>query len=213
MSAIQRWLALSPSAVRRIHAFVFEPATYLHPDRLPAYVPQALREQPASVVSRALLPTLGAAEELDLTQPAHRAALLPVDGLERLAVRVGVRAEAARVKRVVASDDVATLSTTLVPGDWTAAYRSDRVDAPGTPLPAATALAQAIVDLGWSTLQSACDALPAGIGQRLLMKLPLCESPARMAPDVASAAVARAYAEAVNDWDAGWDAAFATAGG
>lgn len=212
MTAIARWLALSPLAVQRIHAFIFDPASYLHPDRLPAYVPAALRGQAPDVVSRALLPGLGAAEELDLGLPAHRAALLPAEGLRRLALRVGACAEAGHLKRVVASSDIATLSDTLDAADWRAAYRSERCAARGTPQPSAAGLAAMIARMGWATLQAACDALPRGIGQRLLMKLPLADGTVALAPGAAMATVAAVYAEAVDDWEAGWDACFATPG-
>ena len=211
MTAIARWLELSPLAVQRIHAFVFDPASYLHPDRLPAYVPAGLRTQPSAVVSRALLPGLGAADELDLGQPAHRAALLPAEALGRLAVRLGACAEARHVKRVVASEEVSMLAATLAPGDWRAAYRSEDVAAPGTPRLLSTVLAEAIVRTGWATLQAASAALPKGIGQRLLMKLPLSDD-AILSSSSALSAVANAYADVVSEWDAGWDACFATHG-
>lgn len=212
MSVVAQWLALSRPAVERIHAFVFDPASYLHPDRVPEFIPERLRDQPAAVVSRALLPVLGAADALDLAQPAQRAALLPADGLARVAVRLGVQAAAATLKRVVMKDEVGVLSQLLAPADWRAVYESAQTDPAGAPRPDSAALAERITNVGWLTLQAACDALPAGVGQRLKLKLPRCTGDLGGQPMAACAALAAVYADVVTHWDAGWDACFAPPG-
>ncbi len=203
----QAWLGLPAEGARRVYTFIFDPARYLHPDRARRLVPPGL----VSDLGTALIGGLGLDPDppLDLTRPAHRAALLPLAGLEKLAWFVALRAHAPRLKRVVRRVDLEAFRETLDARDWAFVLTQPTPPASAPLTPAHPDEAASWQALGWRALEAATRELEPGIGARLALKLPLPVVDAReINPAAALAAVEAVYPAAVAAWDADWDAAW-----
>ncbi len=228
---------LGPRAAQAFLAFVADPASWIHPRWVERLVPEPLRESAAAdpaVISRGLMAAQGwepALPAFRFADPAHRAALLPADGLDALARALGLRACASELQRLIARDDVLRMAAALTEPDRrlletliasraagdTASAGERAADAgtsawpPQGPPPLDVAdLLEALPSRGHQLLAHALSALDGAIGARALLKVPPAEAdPA--APQPASAAPAldwlrEVYPAVIGDWDPQWEA-------
>jgi hypothetical protein len=203
-------LNLPTDAARCVFEFAYHPANYIHPDRADAGVPQALRQSGLNPRNTSLgllnMPCLSSWNGLDWGHLQHRVALLPLDGLQALAWRLGLASVAPRLRRVIVRRDWMALSETLSTDDWqwVDAWPGPMAAGAGARARAETAAnrhtigqplnwlpAEALDDLplsdwpahigawGWQVLDAACDGLPTDIGARLRLKLPLINTTAQ----------------------------------
>ncbi len=203
----QTWLSLPPEGAQRIYSFVFDPARYLHPDRARRLLPSGL----VSDLGTALIGGLGLDPDppLDLDRLAHRAALLPPQGLEQLAWFVALRAHAPRLKRVVRRIDLEAFGAALDARDWAFVLAQPTPPASAPLTPAHPDEARSWQALGWRALEAATRELEPGIGARLALKLPLPVMDVQeINPAAALAAVEAVYPACVAAWDPDWDTAW-----
>ncbi len=239
----QQVLNLPVDAARNVFEFAYHPAAYIHPERVQQEVPEWLHGAGLSTrhASEGLLATLEMSpwNGLDWTSLQHRPALLPFEGLQALAWRLGLASMAPRLRRVVIRDEWQALSEFLSPADWQWVDQWPRPMGAGpatrSSLPSSTSLpaepqplnwlpADALDELpvsswpplvqqwGWCVVDAASGAMPPSIGARLRLKLPLL-APAFTPPAsaVALTAVMAAYPGAVAQWNPTWDALWVSA--
>ena len=236
----QQVLNLPVDAARNVFEFAYHPAAYIHPERAQHGVPALLQNAGLSTqhVSEGLLSleAMSPWNGLDWSSLHHRPALLPFEGLQVLAWRLGLASMAPRLRRVIGREEWQTLSEFLSPADWQWVDEWPRPMAAG-PSPRSASLsstsqhtfsqplnwlpADALTDLpvstwpellqqwGWDVVDAACGSMPAYIGQRLRLKLPLLdESLKPPASTLALTALVAAYPGAVAQWNPAWDAAW-----
>ena len=240
-------MALPTDAARCVVEFAYHPARYIHPERVSQHVPDALikaglnsRNMSIGLLQMAGLSTWTG---LDWSNVQHRLALLPLEGLQTVAWRLGLASVAPRLRRVIVGHEWRALSESLSADDWqwVDAWPRPMMATGGTSASASTLNRQGIgqplnwlpmdaLDVlsvsdwathiqhwGWQVMDAACDAMPAEIGARLRLKLPvingLSNDPAQLAskvktphPTLALTALVAAYPSAVAQWNPSWDA-------
>jgi hypothetical protein len=208
-------LGLPQSAARLLFDFIFHPISYLHPDRRALYVPAKLHTADCSPerLSQALMLRLGLGHDvaLEWQNPAHRAALLPWDALQKLAWRMALSQLAPSIRRIIVRSELAQLQSQFGPDDWTFVYSHDHLpsSSESQELLDGVTLAEWPVRLqkwGWRTLEAACGELPVEVGQRCLLKLPVVSSARHAEPERALALLHDIYPALVAQWNAEWDA-------
>lgn len=230
-------MGLPAEAARCVFEFAYHPAGYIHPERVHDLVPVVLQRTGVSSrdVSIGLLemPGLSIWNGLDWSNVQHRLALLPLEGLNKLAWRLGLASVAPRLRRVIVGREWLALSEFLSADDWLWVDEWPRPMAAGARAGAAStvnrsAIAQPLnwlpVDAldalpltdwpthlqqwGWQVVDAACHAMPTDIGERLRLKLPLVttQMPKPPHPTLALTALVAAYPSAVAQWNSAWDA-------
>ena len=239
-------MSLPAEAARCVFEFAYHPAHYMHPDRVGHLVPQALHNtglnKHNTSVGLLSLPGLSTWNGLDWGNVQHRLALLPLEGLQTLAWRLGLASVAPRLRQVILKREWLALSEFLSADDWRwvdtwpspmaagARERSEpsanrhAISQPLNWLPA-----EALDELplsewhlhmlhwGWQVVETACDAMPSDIGERLRLKLPMSTLSAQDQtmtarstkpphPTLALTALVAAYPSAVAQWNPTWDA-------
>lgn len=237
----QQVLDLPVDAARNVFEFAYHPAAYIHPERAQQHVPELLQNAGLSTphVSEGLLAleAMSPWNGLDWSSMHHRPALLPFEGLQVLAWRLGLASMAPRLRRVIGRDEWLALSEFLSPADWQWVDEWPRPMAAGPSTGSASRAsisqhtlsqplnwlpADALNDLpvsawpallqqwGWGVVDAACGSMPASIGERLRLKLPLLDETLKPpASTLALTALVAAYPGAVAQWNQAWDAAWA----
>jgi hypothetical protein len=173
-------LSLSRPAARSIHEFCLLPAIGMHPDRVARLVPPALRSCSPATRSAAIMAQLGIPQDLSLRldEIPHRAALLPCAALQALGRHLLLRAATPMLRRLIVKREIELLSPHLSEEDWGSVYGAP-VPGPARPLaevPWATQLdllVQALEHGATPIVEWASYAMPASIGLRLRLKLPI----------------------------------------
>jgi hypothetical protein len=227
------WWQLEPRAAALVRDFLFHPAVYVHPDRLADVWPGGADLQPTrgaddAALSRALMRVfeIPTHVELDAQHPLHQVALLPHEGLARLARRVELECLGPSLRRVILRSELQVLAGRVNEDDWRVVMAGrteaglpqgpldhwrDPVD--GAPLTEPDSMpAQELVHqldmLGWQVLEQAFSQLPAGLRSRAALKLPVCPKPSNPDASASTALVERVYAACADEWDADWHEAW-----
>ncbi len=221
-------LDLPVDAARQVFEFAYHPAAYIHPERAHQAVPALMQKAglSASHLSVGLLDleAISPWNGLDWSSMHHRPALLPFEGLQVLAWRLGLASMALRLRLVIARTEWLALSEFLSPADWQWVDEwpqamgikhlsqplnwlpVDALDA--LPISAWPALLQ---QWGWGVVEAASGSMPANIGERLRLKLPVRDDTLKLpASTLALTALVAAYPGAVAQWNTAWDAAWVT---
>jgi hypothetical protein len=227
------WWQLEPRAAALVRDFLFHPAVYVHPDRLADVWPGGADLQPTrgaddAALSRALMQVfeIPTDVELDAQHPLHQVALLPYEGLARLARRVELECLGRRLRRVILRSELQALAGRLNEDDWRVVmaggidggrsqhaldHAREPVDGEN-PAEAASMpmqeLAHQLDTLGWQVLEQAFSQLPAGLRSRAVLKLPMRPNPSNPDASASKALVERVYAACADEWDADWHEAW-----
>jgi hypothetical protein len=214
-------LALPQAPARQLFDFVFNPASYLHSDRAALHVPAKLQSMGLSAprLSQALMPHLGLSDDvaLDLHDTAHRAALLPLAALEKLALRLSMSQQSLRMRQVILRAELEPLQQLFTPQDWDFVFSHPHLPASGEVTQLLDSIPQAdwpkrMTQWGWRMLEAACSVLPPSVGKRCVLKLPVVSGPLHAEPEVACAMVRAIYpalvAQLHPQWEADWSGAF-----
>ena len=173
---------LSIGAARALYGFVYAPGREADPARLEALFGDSALDADDAFVNQAIRERLGLgdAAEFDPRDPVQRAALLPREALSSLAWRLGLGCGASRLRRLIRRDELAELGDEISEQDWRLVmgqHPSHGSDIAELVQASVEALPETCRRIGWGLLAAACDALPADIGKRLRLKLPLDAAP------------------------------------
>ncbi len=216
MNLAQRFWRLPERLGREVFHFIFHPSLYLHSERAQSALPPHLKPlaslppgAKASAAWCAQLPAVGEGD-LEFDRVEHRMALLPPEGLRSLALWAGALGVSADLKRVVLREERESLTPLLPDSVWAWIHAQDSpAPWPPTPLPSLSALTEQLQSCGWACLEMLCEQLPASLGQRLRLKLPLLPQGTELTAPAASQDalkwLSRAYAPAVQAWDPSWE--------
>ncbi len=175
---------------------------------LPPHMALLTSLKPASKVSAAWSQQLAnpSEVELDFSQPLHRMALLPPEGLKRLALWAGAASVAGDLRRVVLREEREDLERHLPQDVWPWIHQQE-VPAPWPPSPkvSVSTLIEQVHTRGWGCLEILCDQLPRALGERMRLKLPLSTPTEPPAPQQVIDLLTRAYPGAVQSWDPSWE--------
>lgn len=207
---------LSIGAARALYGFVYAPGREADPARLEALFGDSALDADDAFVNQAIRERLGLgdAAEFDPRDPVQRAALLPREALSLLAWRLGLGCGASRLRRLIRRDELAELGDEISERDWRLVlelHPSQAGDIAALAQAPVAALPETCRRVGWDLLAAACDTLPADIGKRLQLKLPLDAAPSEH-PRTAlqRERFAAACADAAGEWDPDWEATWAS---
>lgn len=173
-------LSLSRAAARSLHEFCLLPALGMHPDRIARLVPPGLLDCSPAVRSSGVMAQLGIPHEvsLRLDNVSHKVALLPSDALQALGRHLLLLGATPMLRRLIVKHHIEQLASVISEDDWLFVFET-----PATGLPVlltqvpylvqAEALAEALGQGATPLLEWASYALPASIGLRLRLKLPI----------------------------------------
>lgn len=177
--------------------FVARPADYAVPDRLAACFDGALGDQTCDRLlatprlrerlSDLLIERHGLGREVDqdALDPQDRAiALLPSDGLERLALRAGAVCHAGSLAGTIAGPRAVALRATLGGEIAGFALANRDLSAPDLALDESGDLRAQILAQGLACLEAWCATLPAPVAARVRLKLPRPEPDAPVSADM-----------------------------
>lgn len=214
----------SAAAARSVYEFTLLPALGMHPDRAAKLIPLALASCSPAARSAGVMAQLGIPHELSLNldEVAHRAALLPAPSLQALGRHLLLLAAMPMLRRLIVRHELEQLSTLLSENDWAMVFTP--LEKPVVPIPEAPwvqeapALADALRAGATPLIEWASYALPAAIGLRLRLKLPIAPWSTHRPADEQSRACLRLleshYAASSPGWDPKpWDALWLDARG
>jgi hypothetical protein len=176
----EKILTLSRPAARSVYEFCLLPALGMHPDRVARLIPLTLQASSPAARSAGVMAQLGIPQEvaLRLDDVAHRAALLPSAALQALGRYLLLRAATPMLRRLIIKHELEQLSAHLQDEDWQVVFSGSVPLLPQALsnvqwLSQPEALAQAFDQGATPLLEWASYALPAAIGLRMRLKLPI----------------------------------------
>lgn len=173
-------LMLSRPAARSLYEFCVLPALGMHPERVARLIPPTLQACSPAARSTGVMAQLGIPHEvsLRLDDVAHRSALLPSEALQALGKHLLLRAATPMLRRLIVKREIEQLSAHLRDDDWQWVFAGAEPVLPQSLLRVqwvsqTTALVQALNQGATPLLEWASYALPAAIGLRMRLKLPI----------------------------------------
>lgn len=204
---------------RSVLEFAFHPAAYLHPDQASSRWAQAAPHLQGQVASEHLIRDLGLppVHDMDWSDVACRAALLPGDVLTNWARLLGLVQQAPILSKVVLRPHLQSLSELMPLEDWAWALRlhaaigSNRASGP-TPNSFAGVDTEAITSSIWlagrAQLGLWMQGLPRALSMRVALKLPAqAQQPNTASQDstIKPALLQASYDRVTQGWDPTWE--------
>jgi hypothetical protein len=192
-----------------LYEFVFTPARSANAARVAAALPSWIEDHPSASTELRRILKLGYAGSFDPADSAHRAALLPPEGLRHLSWRIGLALAADRLCRLIARSDLVDIGDALSPADWDFVFSPKHWIASDIDIFASTpaaALPSACRDLGWAVLEAGSNAMPMEVGMRMRLKLPEVKHPLPLSCERCKQWISGLYSTAAREWNSAWDA-------
>jgi hypothetical protein len=204
---------------RSVLEFAFHPAAYLHPDQAISRWAQAAPYLQGPVTSEHLIRDLGLPplHDVDWSNAAFRAALLPGDVLMHWARLLGLLHQAPVLSKVVQRPHLQALSDLMPVEDWAWAIRlnatlSSSAALPSAPPASADADIQTMSSSIWSAgraqLSLWMQGLPRALSMRVALKLPHEGEPSQPTSHgtpLKPALLQASYERLTHQWDSTWE--------